>query len=154
MGYRSDVEIVVYAPEKQFVAWIAGLRLSKPELFKDMEQHAKILETSFEGGESPPKYLMMHVCFDNVKWYPSYTDVDRWEDMLLDIRSNYKESVSGEELRQMEFEVCICGEDIDDITFRHTDGAYFVLDVQKYSELNWPVTETDYFNTKEKSDAE
>lgn len=150
MGYRSDVEIVVYAPEEIFLAWIASIRLNKPDLYKDMRQHAEILETYFQYRGKDTKYLMMHVEFNGVKWYPSYEDVKIWEGMISDIDANYKQPVHDEVVEQLEYECCICGEGLDDIQFRNSYNAEWVLEVHKYSELQCLTEPTDYW--KEQKD--
>jgi len=108
MGYRSNVEIIVYGDPETYDAFMASMKLLDHRVFKDWNWANT---TPFEFVDKPhynrtdiTKIMAFKV--DDVKWYDDYDQVRAWERDFLP-----KAEEAG-----LNWEMVRVGEESDDIT--------------------------------------
>ena len=91
MGYRSDVEIVIYGEEEHMVALIAAQRIKGAKWLKDDDCYEinKYHITPFNKPDIKTSMVMIHASFQGVKWYDGYEDVDCWHELLRDAQAEH-----------------------------------------------------------------
>jgi hypothetical protein len=78
MGYRSDVAIAIYGPEKAMVPLLAAERVN-PDSAVNVD--AQYTETRrYTRGGHP--WVMLFANFEHVKWYESFPDVIAWTQLV------------------------------------------------------------------------
>jgi hypothetical protein len=135
MGYRSEVQIRVYGDEAEVIAFVAAEKLRgspkglayHPLDPPDTEWTFEYRDLyKFDEDEDLSRYikpkqgqLMISFSFAEVKWYPSYPEVEYWEGMFSRIVDT-KNSLCGEFVR--------VGEEHTDVVIEHygDDCRYFL----------------------------
>lgn len=110
MGYRSNVTTLVYGPEDEMIAFIAGQRLKARCPLAEDEKYVTL--SRLPRTEVEPPWLVLKAEFESVKWYPNYPDVDMWAQLLTDAgdigengRIGYEFMRVGEEVDDIEYDV-------------------------------------------------
>jgi len=130
MGYRSNLAVLIY-PE-------AGHRAEEDERY---EQLKVLMGTTFKGvseefGDPYMTWVDTHrvLKFDieDVKWYPSYPDVQMFEKMLAAFTGDGDEDIKG-----YCTEFVRIGEETEDVEERHTgDNNQYYLTVRRTIDCN------------------
>ena len=105
MGYRSNVEIVIYGPTDRVTAFIAAQRVLGA---KWMEYEHDV--TAYHRPYKPEEHwTMIHAAYHDVKWYEGYDEVQAWNALMNDVADddflNYEYVRVGEEYEDVECEV-------------------------------------------------
>lgn len=129
MGYRSDVMVLIYPDvdkQEDKGAKYEQLKLLMGTTFKDVTDVF---------GEDITWYDDEHVlkfAIEDVKWYPSYSDVQRFEAMLEDLKGYDDADIKG-----YCTEFVRIGEDSDDLEETHTgENNQYYLRVRRTIECN------------------
>jgi len=125
MGYRSDVKAVFYTYEpSEFPAIKLFIDENIPEWFKG-DEYMKLFE---RGGK------LRGVMFDmsEVKWYPSYADINGFERAM-----GMFEKLANESNGNWCFEFVRLGEEVEDIEERQSDGSNNLLYVSRSIECDF-----------------
>lgn len=100
MGYRSDVNIMAYAPEPVMTAFMAAQRIAGEKWLDDEFSTIKYIDTP-----TGTPHLMVHFVCEGVKWYEGYDDVASWVRMTSAIEEREDISLEyqriGEECEDM-----------------------------------------------------
>ena len=88
MGYRSDVEIVVYGEPETFDTFINAMKLIDHRVFTDWTNWSSVTDDSTITYHEVPHHdgkLTKLMCFSitGVKWYDSYDEIIAWEKDFL-----------------------------------------------------------------------
>lgn len=108
MGYRSNVEIIVYGDPETYDAFMASMKLLDHRVFKDWENMSDATFEYFQWknyNQNKETKLMSFSVLD-VKWYEDYPDVEAWE----------KDFIPKAEEAGLNWEMVRVGEESDDIT--------------------------------------
>jgi hypothetical protein len=127
MGYRSNVEIIVYGKPEIFDAFIASIRLVNHRVFTDWTSWNNDGESVFSwhdishhDGVGVTK--LMQFKLDDVKWYDGYEAIDAWEKDLLpkavDVGLNWELARVGEDSDDVSHESD--GDDVDNFLYLET----------------------------------
>ena len=116
MGYRSNVEIVVYGEPETYEAFMSAMKLINHRVFtdwKDWEEKNESKITYHDLTHHDGQTITKIMCFtiDGVKWYDSYDKIIAWEKDFLP-----KAEESG-----LSWELVRVGEESDDIV--HEEGG-------------------------------
>lgn len=122
MGYRSNVEIVVYGEPETFDTFINAMKLIDHRVFTDWKDWGNTNDDNAITWHEDKHYdgiLTKIMCFSvsDVKWYDSYDEIIAWEKDFLP-----KAEASG-----LNWEMVRIGEESGDI-----DHTYVGDDVQHY----------------------
>ena len=125
MGYRSDVMALIY-PERgsdDMVAKYEQLKLLIATTFKDVVDEHFVSCMEWMDADRVLKFTM-----DDVKWYPSYADVQAFETMLEEF---------GDDIPGYCTEFVRIGEESDDIEQRQTgNNNEYYLQVRRSIDCN------------------
>jgi len=126
MGYRSDLVVLIYPDvehKDDVQAKYDQLKLLMATTFKDVtEEFSAYMEWL-------DKDHVLKFDIPDVKWYPSYSDVIKFEAM--------KDAFSGDDLPGYSTEFVRIGEDSTDIEEDHTgDHNHYYLSVRREIECN------------------
>jgi hypothetical protein len=129
MGYRSDVMVLIYPDvdkQEDEAATYEQLKMLMGTTFKDV---ADVF------GEDMTWYDDEHVlkfAIEDVKWYPSFSDVQSFEAMLHTLRGYDDDGIKG-----YCTEFVRIGEDSDDLEETHTgENNQYYLQIRRTIECN------------------
>jgi hypothetical protein len=134
MGYRSDLRVVLYAPEKNF----ALLKLW---------MHDEVQKLAAHEFEPPTEITSADVRgyafkFDDVKWYENYPDVRAFESMI-DRFSALCEAAAGTNEPQFACEFVRVGEEAEDIECKSWGTVYGLLSTNTSITEDYTQAETE-----------
>lgn len=120
MGYRSDVSIAIYGPEEAMAPFIAAQRMLPDSIIVTDKDYIKSygFGTTVPGDPEIVPHHIILAEFQQVKWYESYPDVQRWETLIAEASAN--PALCTEFVR--------LGEEGDDVETRYTGDhcGYFI----------------------------
>jgi len=90
MGYRSDVTIAIYGSEHVIAPLLAAQRMLSDSAIVADKDYVKSYGFSAPLGYGS-EFVKQHMIlaeFENVKWYESYPDVHRWENLVSEASQN------------------------------------------------------------------
>jgi len=121
MGYRSNVEIIVYGEPELFDAFMASMKLVDHRVFTDWEGSSAVFEHHEWESYTKNKTKLISFSVSDVKWYEDYDDVEAWENDFLP-----KAEDAG-----LNWELVRVGEESDDIehTFAGDDVQYLLYTI-------------------------
>ena len=128
MGYRSDVEIVVYGEPETFDTFINAMKLIDHRVFTDWNEWIDTNDDNAITYHEVPHHdgqVTKLMCFSisGVKWYDSYPQIIAWEKDFLpkavDSGLNWEKVRVGEESDDIEHEEG--GEDVQNYLYTDTN---------------------------------
>jgi len=86
MGYRSEVAFVIRGPKDALVARLTTFRLA----YKDPEKAKEAIDACTYHGGGDELTIRYHA--EDIKWYPSYEDIDALKALFETFRELHEES--------------------------------------------------------------
>ena len=86
MGYRSDVQAVIYGPSDDMLRFVTASKMDDKfkAIWKDMAGELNIFTL---GGGS--QITVLHLKCEDVKWYTTYPDVAAWHQLMVEADQDY-----------------------------------------------------------------
>jgi hypothetical protein len=145
MGYRSEVQSIIYGPTPEVTKLIALEKLKPYSVLEAFGENITISRLD-DGGDNE---TIIELKGDDWKWYDTYDDIIAWNNLMAQAKENPKLSV----------EFCRVGESSDDVEVetygdncRHYLRVYSHIDsdVPYYEEVDDPVPDEAVKETLEK----
>jgi hypothetical protein len=110
MGYRSQVTSIIYGEVEKIDLFLVKHKILDSEALQHFKDDIEILDRGEQKG----------ILFDGdwLKWYPEYSDVKAWHDLLAD----------AEEFG-LQYELVRVGEESGDVETFHSEECDWVLSV-------------------------
>jgi hypothetical protein len=110
MGYRSQVTSIIYGEAEKIDLFLVKHKILDSEAFTEFKEHISIVDRDAQKG------IVLEG--DWWKWYPEYSDVKSWHDLLAD----------AEEFG-LQYELVRVGEESGDVETFHSENCDWVLSV-------------------------
>jgi hypothetical protein len=120
MGYRSDVAIAIYGPEKVMVPFLAAQRMTTASPLVLEKDYIEQREYTKDG----EPWILLTTYQESVKWYPSYPCVAAWSALLGEISDNCEQT-------GLTYEFIRIGEENDDIESDYSGDCEWYLNIHR-----------------------
>lgn len=148
MGYRSDVQAVIYGPSDDMLRFVTASKMNdkfKP-IWTEMKTELHIFTT---GAGKTNATTFLHLNCKDVKWYLTYPDVQAWSALMREAEEEF----------DLQYELIRVGEEDGDVERDQSADCDWILGTSRpeiYLDVNESMktegfpNETDNSSTSEK----
>ena len=88
MGYRSDVQAVIYGPSDEMLRFVTASKMDDKYklVWKEFDAQLNVFTM---GAAKPDPVTVLHLKCEDVKWYTDYPDVAAWHALMVEADQDY-----------------------------------------------------------------